>query len=156
MNRISKLDKEESKQKADLDFQQKVENDRVEIECKTEKKRKKRQREKELKIQKKMLKKNGVSCDSLKSASPKEIRKSGEENETKEEFFYKPLFSEVKNDESKTSKDPFAIHNDETLSKLPQLVEMTNDGNFLERMKRHINENTNQSQTVEQGTVPAT
>lgn len=115
------LEQEDEEARKDREFREKLERDRQEELEKTEKRRKKRQRQREAKIRKKNLEKAGIATN-LKAQT----------DEADDEFTYEP---------ESNSDDPKQAEEDPA-KKQPKL-DIPNDGSFLERMKKQIEEETN-------------
>jgi len=121
MERLKMLEQEDEEARKDREFQEKLERDRQEELEKTEKRRKKRQRQKEAKIRKKNLEKAGITTN-LKSQTYL----------ADDEFTYEP---ENNNDDTGQAEEEPA--------KKQAKLDIPNDGSFLERMKKQLEQEEN-------------
>merc|ERR1711862_411249 len=121
----------EAEQKAEEAFQKKVANDRKTEEEKTAKRKRKRERAKEAKRRKKNMKRIGMGLSNNSSTAGND---AGED-----EFEYTPIATSADGSKqlSKSEEDS-ALQTNELGQSINQdgASPFTNDGSFLERMKR--------------------
>ena len=129
MARLKAIEDGDKNKQDELEFQQKMEAIRKDDEERTEKRKKKRQREKEAKQRKKALKDNGL----LFVLNNNGIGDKGSGNE--EEFEYTPL---TNTDNCDSSSHVVSQNSIEKKVKLEESI--TNDGSFLEMMKKKMEE----------------
>lgn len=128
MERMQQIEFADQEQQKDLEFAQKVKRNQQEGEERTAKRRKKRQRQKEAKLRKKNLAKAGVNVEAIATAATTQG--------TEEEFTYEPL----KDQELTGTTQKNGERKEEGASDFP----LTNDGSFLETMKKKLAEEAHQ------------
>ena len=99
MDRWKQIDEQETLERLEREFQDKLDKDHQEITAKTDKNRKKRQRQKEAKLRKKNLKLSGVAAEIVQAqdgertrtcSSTKDNSNNNNNDDDDEEFTYQP------------------------------------------------------------------
>lgn len=135
MKRIRQMDMDETERFEEEKFQNLSTENRTSEELKTEKRKRKRQREKEAKLRKKNMKLNGIAVQEIERVTDSTAAVDSD----KDEFEYTSTRMKPENGNLSKINEILSHKKLADASNLP-MIEIKNDGSFLETMKKALNQ----------------